>query len=611
MIRCAQNWLEYCIIYFLIIFQKVYGILEISEMCAKYSSQQIARGGKMFSSSKFTSFFPLLLTLPIFFLNSCGIEKSEYGKKSDYQKLGYTCPVGTDVDPPTISSEIPEDNSSYNSVATTTAVTFDEAIATSSITVNTSDTTCSGSFQLSSDNFSTCIKMSAAPVASNDNKTFTVTPASSLSADTTFKRRLTGPIADTSCNVLAIDNTSIVGFSTSPSGSGTIEGTVQMDNGSALSGVNVNFKLLANASDDGSTAGDATSVDNGTFSKDSLGLGIYSLTYSKDDFIDTTLTDTLETDGETLTVETVRLLSDNCTAGTMSGTITDAVSGSGIKNVWLWYRPGMNRSGHWLPYYKCSIDTSCNGGLIGYTDENGAWSVSSVPAGWYTVRAQAVPGGRYYNDTFNVYACGNQANQDATLSTPLDPGMMRISLYWPSTTPTTGVDLDSHLYIPYSGCTGGSDKDDKCHLWFNAVQSSAINFVGASTRKYHIYDGVNNSSSSDYVSLDRDETVAPGSETITIKKVRSGTYSYSIHNLEDKDATNNDSGRKNLKRSRARVRVLYNDGTKVHSRRFWVRYQDGTLWTVFTFNKDSSAGRGSGLTRARSMSYQDTPADIY
>ena len=171
----------------------------------------------MFSSIKFISFFALVLSLPILFLNSCGIERSEYGLKSDYQKLGYTCPVSTDNSTPVSTSEIPADNTTYNSVDTTVSVTFSEALATSSITTNTSDTTCSGTFQLSSDNFSTCIKMSAAPVASDNNKTFTVTPASSLSADTTFKLRLTSPIADTSCNVLASDNTSIVGFSTSPS----------------------------------------------------------------------------------------------------------------------------------------------------------------------------------------------------------------------------------------------------------------------------------------------------------------------------------------------------------------------------------------------------------
>ena len=332
----------------------------------------------MFSAIKFISFFALVLLLPILFLNSCGIEKSEYGKKSDYQKLGYTCPVAIDVIPPTFSSETPEDNTSYNSVTTTVQVIFNEAIATSSITTNTSDTTCSGSFQLSSDNFSTCIKMSAEPVASNDNKTFTVTPASSLSADTTFKRRLTGPIADTSCNVLASDNTSIVGFSTSPSGSGTIEGSVLMDNGSALSGVNVNYKLLANASDDGTTEGDTTSIDNGTFSKDSLDLGIHTLTYSKTDYLDAEQTDTLETDGDTLTVETIRLLSDNCTEGTMSGTVTDAVTGSGISGVSLTYLPGMNRQQHgwWFEFYSCigwawgGGDASCHGGRIDATDDS-------------------------------------------------------------------------------------------------------------------------------------------------------------------------------------------------------------------------------------------------
>ena len=94
-------------------------------------------------------------------------------------------------------------------------VTFSESMDTSSITTNTSGTTCSGyTFQLSKcpsgvcgNAFGTngCVRMSAAPVASNDNKTFTIDPYSDL-ADPgdkeDFKIKVTTGAKDTSGNAL-------------------------------------------------------------------------------------------------------------------------------------------------------------------------------------------------------------------------------------------------------------------------------------------------------------------------------------------------------------------------------------------------------------------------
>jgi hypothetical protein len=191
-------------------------------------------------------------------------------------------------------------------------------------------------------------------------------------------------------------------------------------------------------------------------------------------------------------------------------------------------------------------------------------------------------------------------------------------LSWPRTRPQTAVDLDSHLFIPYTGCDidtdGASDKDDKCHLHYGAIQSTAVDLGRVTTTLYHIYDGDNN----DYVSLDRDHTIGatgitdppPGYETITISKVRSGTYSFSVHNYTDKFG-NTDARKTNFKKSRARVRVYYNDGTIIHRRRFSVPNDNGTLWSVFTFNKDSSAGRGSGFTRTKKMSYKTSGGAVY
>jgi hypothetical protein len=559
-------------------------------------------------------------------LSSCS-ERSEYGETSDYEKLGAPCiaSASADVTAPTVSSVSPTDNSTYNSPATTVAVTFSENMETGSVTTNTNDTTCSGSFQLSSDNFTTCIKMSATPVASDNDTIFTITPASSLSAVTTFKVKITTSVTDISCNTLGSNNSSIVGFSTSPSGSGTIRGSVQMDNGSALSGVGVSDALW------GSTVATTTSDNDGDFSQASLSLGIHSVTYSKSGYLGLTLTELLETNGETLDLETVRLLDEDCTSGTMSGKITDAVTGDNMSGVDLWYISGKNK------YF-----TEQQGTYFGKTADNGSWTLpnpncqdgqgeyqtcgknwsfgvisdisSPTPGGWYTIMSKK---SGYYSGRHDAKSCGDQADQNNSLSAWLNIGEMRIILRWPKTNPVTAKDLDSHLYIPLIGidssrnsdCDGGSDKNDKCHLFYATKQSSAVDVTGVSTNDYHQYSDI--VSSGDYVTLDKDHNEnsgsPPGDETMTITKVRSGTYSYSVHNSTDRD---NDTAnyKTNFSKSNAKVKVFYNkEGTLVR-KRFYVPNDNGTLWRVFTFDSSRS---GSGFDRVKTMTYENTPANIY
>ena len=153
----------------------------------------------MFSPKQLNPFCTLVLFLTAFCLSNCS-DKSEYGEASDYEKLGAG---SADTTALTISSLSPTDNSTYNSPATTVAVTFSDKMANGSITTNTSDTTCSGTFQLSLDNFTTCIKMSAAPSASDNDTSFTATPAENLSNGTTFKLRITTSAKDASSNSLA------------------------------------------------------------------------------------------------------------------------------------------------------------------------------------------------------------------------------------------------------------------------------------------------------------------------------------------------------------------------------------------------------------------------
>lgn len=114
---------------------------------------------------------------------------------------------------PTIDSVSPSDASTDISESSTIVLVFDEIMDTDTITTNTTNTTCSGSIQVSSDSFSTCVQMNAAPVASNNDKTFTLTPSSSLTKSSTFKIRVTSSAMDLAGNAVSTFTTSI-GFAT-------------------------------------------------------------------------------------------------------------------------------------------------------------------------------------------------------------------------------------------------------------------------------------------------------------------------------------------------------------------------------------------------------------
>ena len=131
---------------------------------------------------------------------------------------GFTTSSTLDTTAPTVSSSSPADSASSVAPNTSLTVTFSEAMDTTTITTNTSNTTCSGSLQVSSDSFSTCVQMSASPSLSNSNKTFTVTPSSNLSSSTTYKIRVTTGVKDSAGNSLFNQWDYSSGFTTSSSG---------------------------------------------------------------------------------------------------------------------------------------------------------------------------------------------------------------------------------------------------------------------------------------------------------------------------------------------------------------------------------------------------------
>ena len=108
-------------------------------------------------------------------------------------------------------------------------------------------------------------------------------------------------------------------------GSSTIQGAVLTSSGSVLSGVSVSYAS-------GTLTYSTTSDSSGLFTQSSLATGTYTLSYSKSGYVNETQYATLETDGETLEVATLRMLSNSrCSSsstGDISGTITSALSSS-------------------------------------------------------------------------------------------------------------------------------------------------------------------------------------------------------------------------------------------------------------------------------------------
>jgi heat shock protein HslJ len=120
-----------------------------------------------------------------------------------------------DTTAPTVSSiSTTADNQSAVSITDNITVTFSKAIEPSYVTTSTSDTNCAGSIRVSSDNFSTCVKMSSEPVSSNSNRTFTLDPYDNLTFGSTYLTRVTTGAKDLAGNALSSQYETTNGFTT-------------------------------------------------------------------------------------------------------------------------------------------------------------------------------------------------------------------------------------------------------------------------------------------------------------------------------------------------------------------------------------------------------------
>ncbi len=302
-------------------------------------------------------------------------------------------------------------------------------------------------------------------------------------------------------------------------------------------------------------------------------MGVYNIAFTKSSFNDASLSATLATDNQTITAN-VTLLADSCSAGTISGTISDAVSGNAVSGASLSVRSGLSTT---------------SGGTTGITAtsaSNGTYTLSSMSAGGYTVQ---VSKSGSITSFFNVNVCGkasnsfNMSNQNASISENLSSGTMRIVLSWPSG--STADDLDSHLEIP-------DNASSTFHVYWSSSKDTFYYAKNANTCSSCSSDQL-----SDNVTLDKDDDSSPGTETITITKVRSGTYSYSVLDYDNKGNASSTV----LSSSGASVKVYYNNTTTT----FNVPNSAGALWRVFTFTTSG------GFIVSGNMSSASNSASVY
>jgi hypothetical protein len=243
-------------------------------------------------------------------------------------------------------------------------------------------------------------------------------------------------------------------------------------------------------------------------------------------------------------MEPILQIADTYTGnGTASGTITDSQNGNGLAGVTVNLRQGLN---------------SRTGGVVatGTTDGSGAYSIASLPTGYYTAEMSLAG---YITLHMPVYSLGGETtgNQNASLSPQVASGETRIVLTWGA----APADLDTHL-------TGPTTSGPRFHIYYVAP---------------NVNDGT-------VASLDVDDINSFGPETTNITTQIAGVYRYSVYDYSNGGL--NDSLA--LSNSGAQVKVYQASGL-VASFNIPAN-QGGTLWTVFELN-------GTNITPVNTFSY--------
>lgn len=125
----------------------------------------------------------ILLSLCLVFLSGCKYSLHLLGRQGETG-------LGTGNNAPALIRTMPAEHAVAIGTNTKIHITFDATMEPGTVTVNTADSSCSGTVQLSSDGFTTCVQI-ASVQAAFANTLFSLTPATNLAANTRYKLRVT------------------------------------------------------------------------------------------------------------------------------------------------------------------------------------------------------------------------------------------------------------------------------------------------------------------------------------------------------------------------------------------------------------------------------------
>ncbi len=120
---------------------------------------------------------------------------------------------------PTVASTVATDGATGVRVGSSVAVAFNMAMAPASLTAQTAAGACSGTIQLSTDDFTTCVGFAAAaPTMNTANTIATLQPAAALVPLTTYKIRVDATVTNSFGTAMVATFTQTTGFTTATDG---------------------------------------------------------------------------------------------------------------------------------------------------------------------------------------------------------------------------------------------------------------------------------------------------------------------------------------------------------------------------------------------------------
>ncbi len=235
-------------------------------------------------------------------------------------------------------------------------------------------------------------------------------------------------------------------------------------------------------------------------------------------------------------LETILLVKSTGLTSTVNGVVRNARNNQGIADVTVFLSQGQGGA------QSGALATK-------QTDSNGIFSFSGLESGVYSLFVSAR---QYSNCGRTVISLGSNATADQTATqdvfcSPIgETNQVRIVLTWGE----NPGDLDAHL-------TGPNASDaNRFHVFWRTA------FRGSET-------------ANPFALLDTDKTDKFGPETITISRLNSGVYRYSVHDFTNRRSATSTA----LGSSGAKVELYLPDAFA--PRIFYVPNQRGTLWTVF------------------------------